>query len=86
MRKLIPFKLDPILREDYNPTTQCADCGKEIRTRNARIVMTNISQRTKGRAEKEVSLNELARNIVWAFLCQECWQLEHRDNPESPVQ
>jgi hypothetical protein len=71
-----------MLRGDHNPLVPCADCGKVIRFRSARIVMTNISEKRESQDGKEVSLDELARNIVWTFLCQECWRREHHDEPE----
>jgi len=76
MRKLVPFKLDPMFKA-YNLQVPCADCGKVIEVRLAQIVMVDISEKRKGQAAKEVSLDELAQNTVWTILCQECWRQQH---------
>jgi hypothetical protein len=81
MRKLVPFELDPMLRANHNPEAPCADCGKVIELRHARIVMVDISETRRGRGAKEISLDEMARNIVWTILCQECWQQQYHIDP-----
>jgi len=81
MRKLVPFKLDPKFKANLNSTVPCSDCGKIIEFRHARILMVDISEMKKGRAAKNVSLDELARNTVWTILCQECWR---KQNPAEP--
>ncbi len=83
MQKLVPFELDPILR-NFNPLIPCADCGKEIEFRRARIVMTAISDKKEGQS-KEISLDELSRNLVWTILCQECWQRQYPIDPETDL-
>jgi hypothetical protein len=77
MRKLVPYKLHPIFTANCNPPVPCADCGEVIEFRHARIVMVDISDKNKGQATKAVSLDELARNIVWTILCQECWRQQY---------
>lgn len=62
MRKLVSFKLDPIFRQNFNPLVSCADCGNAIEFRQARIVMTDISEKRKDQAVQEISIDELARN------------------------
>lgn len=81
MRKMVPFKLDPMLTAIHSVRVPCADCGKVVEFRHARIVMVNISDR-KSPAGKEISLDELARNAVWTFLCPECWRKQHGIDPE----
>ncbi len=70
MRKLMPFRLDPVFEAPHNPQVPCDDCGKLIAVFKARIVMVDLSE--KGKAFSR-SLDEWARNISWTFLCRECW-------------
>jgi hypothetical protein len=82
MSRLVPFKLDPMFRSDFNPQVECSECGKSIEFRVARIVKVDISKRRKGQPVKEVSLEEWFRNTTWTFLCPECWNKEHRVEPK----
>ena len=82
MDKLVPFKLDPVFSANRNSSVPCADCGRVLEFRHARITMVDISENRINQAKKEVSLDELARNIVWTFLCPECWQKHHYTEPE----
>jgi hypothetical protein len=72
MLKLIPFKLDPMFRANQNAQVPCSDCRKVIEVRQARFVMVDISEKKKGQAAKEITLDELPRNTIWMLLCQEC--------------
>ena len=81
MSKLLPFELDPIFRENLNPRIPCADCGKIIEFRHARIVAVDIGEKRNGHPAKEKSLDELVRNTVRLILCEECWR---RDHPVEP--
>ena len=52
MRKLVPFKLDPLFRVNHSPQVPCADCGKVIEFRHARIVIVDISEKKRRIARK----------------------------------
>jgi hypothetical protein len=82
MRKLVPFKLDPIFRSNLNPQIECSDCGKTTEFRVARIVAIDISEGGKGQPIKRVSLDEWFRTTTRAFLCPECWNREHHIEPK----
>jgi hypothetical protein len=85
MRNLVPFRLDPIFNANANPQVPCADCGKVIEFRYARIVMVDISKEGKDQAVKDLSLDELVLNTVWTILCPERWRSQYGFELESEI-
>ena len=83
MRELVPFRLDPIFKSNLDLPIQCAECGKTVDFRNARILMIDISESEKRQSGKEIALDDLARNTVWMFLCQECWRRENHGEADT---
>ncbi len=82
MDRLVPFKLDPMFRANRNLSVPCADCGRVLEFRQVRVEMVDISEKGRDQAKGDMSLGELTRNIVWTFLCPECWQKQHPIGPE----
>lgn len=85
MRPLVPFKLDPMLRLGCYPHVPCADCGKVIDFRHARIVMVDISEKEKGKGAIDSSLETLFQNTVRMILCPECFRQQYGMEPESEM-
>jgi len=85
MRELVPFRLAPIFRADFNPEVSCFDCGRAIKLRQAKIVMTDISEKKKDETPKEISLDEWARNTVSTILCEECWRRQCHIIPKTEL-
>jgi hypothetical protein len=81
--KLVPFELNPIFKEGFNPAVLCDDCGKTVECRRARVVMTDISESPKDQAAGNPSIDELFRNMVRTILCEECLRRQYPINPET---
>ena len=84
MHKLVPFKLDPVSKIDFNPLVSCADCGRSVEFRKARFVITDISEKDD-RPSEEISMEELALNLVSTILCPECWSRQHLGEPKTDI-
>jgi hypothetical protein len=81
LHRLIPFKLDLIFKSNFNPQVPCDDCGKFAESRSVRFVWVNIADSIIF-VGKELSLDDLAQNMVWTILCPECWRQQYGIEPE----